>query len=260
MELGLKGKIALVTGGSDGIGFSSAYEMALEGAEIIICARNQKNLDIAANSIKENTGRDVTTKSCDVTSTEAVAQLFKDITDQFGGIDILVNNAGTSSAHPFLNADEETWDYDIDLKLFGAIRCSQNAVPIMRSRGGGRIINITTPGGKAPGAGSVPTSVTRAAGIALTKAMSKDFASDNILVNTVCVGLIKSGQHRIRWENSDQKISLDDFYSQMGERVPMGRVGEAKEVGGLIAFLASDRGSYITGASINVDGGTSPVV
>ena len=260
MELGLKGKVALVTGGSDGIGFAAAYEMALEGAEVIICARNQDNLDIAAQSIKESTGKEITAKSCDVTSTDAVSKLFSEISQTFGGIDILVNNAGTSSAHPFLNADENIWDYDIDLKLFGAIRCSQNAVPIMRSRGGGRIINVTTPGGKAPGPASVPTSVTRAAGIALTKAMSKDFASDNILVNTVCVGLIKSGQHRIRWENSDKKISLDDFYSQMGERVPMGRVGEAKEVGGLIAFLASDRGSYITGASINVDGGTSPVV
>jgi len=260
MELGLKGKVALVTGGSDGIGFAAAYEMALEGAEVIICARNQDNLEIAAQSIKESTGKEITTKSCDVTSTDAVSKLFSEISKTFGGIDILVNNAGTSSAHPFLNADENIWDYDIDLKLFGAIRCSQNAVPIMRSRGGGRIINVTTPGGKAPGPASVPTSVTRAAGIALTKAMSKDFASDNILVNTVCVGLIKSGQHRIRWENSDKKISLDDFYSQMVERVPMGRVGEAKEVGGLIAFLASDRGSYITGASINVDGGTSPVV
>ena len=260
MELGLKGKVALVTGGSDGIGFAAAYEMALEGAEVIICARNQDNLDIAAQSIKESTGKEITAKSCDVTSIDAVSKLFSEISQTFGGIDILVNNAGTSSAHPFLNADENIWDYDIDLKLFGAIRCSQNAVPIMRSRGGGRIINVTTPGGKAPGPASVPTSVTRAAGIALTKAMSKDFASDNILVNTVCVGLIKSGQHRIRWENSDKKISLDDFYSQMGERVPMGRVGEAKEVGGLIAFLASDRGSYITGASINVDGGTSPVV
>ena len=133
----------------------------------------------------------------------------------------------------------------------------------MKNQGGGRIVNITTPGGKAPGPSSVPTSVSRAAGIALTKAMSKDLASDNILVNTVGVGLIKSGQHRRRWEKineQDANVSLDDFYEDMGSRVPMGRVGEAKEVGSVVAFLVSDRGSYVTGASINVDGGTSPVV
>ena len=118
---------------------------------------------------------------------------------------------------------------------------------------------LSTPGGKAPGPSSVPTSVSRAAGIALTKAMTKDLASDNILVNTVGVGLIKSGQHRKRWESS-QNGSLDDFYANMGQRVPMGRVGEASEVGSVVAFLASERSSYVTGASINVDGGTSPVV
>ena len=136
-------------------------------------------------------------------------------------------------------------------------------MPIMRSRGGGRIINVTTPGGKAPGPASVPTSVTRAAGIALTKAMSKDFAKHNILVNTVGVGLIRSGQHRKRWEiktDSNPNLSLDDFYQEMGSGIPMGRVGDANEVGAVIAFLASEKASYITGASINVDGGTSPVV
>ena len=101
--------------------------------------------------------------------------------------------------------------------------------------------------------------MSRAAGIALTKAMSKDLASDNILVNTVGVGLIKSGQHRKRWESS-QNGSLDDFYENMGQRVPMRRVGEASEVGSVVAFLASERSSYVTGASINVDGGTSPGV
>ncbi|MEC9321590.1 MAG: SDR family oxidoreductase, partial [Chloroflexota bacterium] len=153
--------------------------------------------------------------------------------------------------------------YDIELKVYGAIRCSRIAVEHMKKQGGGRIVNITTPGGKAPGPSSVPTSVSRAAGIALTKAMSKDLASDNILVNTVGVGLIKSGQHRRRWEKineQDANVSLDDFYEDMGSRVPMGRVGEAKEVGSVVAFLVSDRGSYVTGASINVDGGTSPVV
>ena len=145
----------------------------------------------------------------------------------------------------------------------GAIHCIRAAVPHMKAQGSGRIINITTPGGKAPGARSVPTSVTRAAGIALTKALSKEYAPHNILVNTVSVGLLKSGQHKRRWERAhadNPNLTLDAFYVEMGKNVPLGRVGEASEVGDVIAFLASERASYITGASLNVDGGTSPVV
>lgn len=262
MDLGLNGKIALVTGGSEGIGFAAAKELASEGAKVIICARREDVLADAANAIKSDAGTEVSTICCDITNPSEVDNMFQKIVDT-GGLDILVNNAGTSSAGLFHETSDETWKYDIELKVFGAIRCSRHAVPIMKKRGGGRIVNITTPGGKAPTAASVPTSVSRAAGIALTKEMSKDYASDNILVNTVCVGLIKSGQHETRWRNSIQaepSLTLDSFYQSMGSGVPMGRVGEAREVAGLIAFLVSERGSYITGTAINVDGGSSPVV
>ncbi len=133
----------------------------------------------------------------------------------------------------------------------------------MRSAGGGRIINVTTPGGKAPGPSSLPTSLSRSAGIALTKAMSKELAEDNILVNTICIGLIKSGQHERRYDalvESGEELTIDDFYDRMSGRVPLGRVGEASEAGDVICFLASERASYVTGAAINIDGGTSPVV
>ena len=259
MDLGLKGKVALITGGSDGIGYASAWELANEGAGVVICARGQDALDEAVNKIKSETNGNISSISCDVTQMDQVDAMFSALLEKHGSIDILVNNAGTSSANPVDETSDEVWDYDINLKVYGAIRCSRIAVKHMKKQGGGRIINITTPGGKAPGPSSVPTSVSRAAGIALTKAMSKDLASDNILVNTVGVGLIKSGQHRKRWESS-QNGSLDDFYENMGQRVPMGRVGEASEVGSVVAFLASERSSYVTGASINVDGGTSPVV
>jgi NAD(P)-dependent dehydrogenase (short-subunit alcohol dehydrogenase family) len=133
----------------------------------------------------------------------------------------------------------------------------------MKAQGGGRIINITTPGGKAPAARSVPTSVSRAAGIALTKALSKEYAKDNILVNTVCIGLIKSGQHERRWQQAnaqDPSLTLEAWYDNMGQNVPLGRVGEAREAGDLIAFLASGRTGFITGTAINIDGGQSAVV
>ena len=263
MELGLDGKVALITGGSDGIGYASAWELANEGATVVICARGQEALDEAVNKISSETGGIISAIACDVTDVNQIETTFQKLINDHGRVDILVNNAGTSSASPFDETSDEVWDYDIELKVYGAIRCSRIAVEHMKKQGGGRIVNITTPGGKAPGPSSVPTSVSRAAGIALTKAMSKDLASDNILVNTVGVGLIKSGQHRRRWEKineQDANVSLDDFYEDMGSRVPMGRVGEAKEVGSVVAFLVSDRGSYVTGASINVDGGTSPVV
>ena len=130
----------------------------------------------------------------------------------------------------------------------------------MRAAGGGSIVNILNLAAKAPGARSYPTSVSRAAGLALTKALSKEFAADNIRVNGVMIGLIKSGQHERTWRRSNTGDSLEDFYAERGKSIPLGRVGEAAEVGDLIAFLCSTRGAYITGVAINMDGGTSAVV
>jgi NAD(P)-dependent dehydrogenase (short-subunit alcohol dehydrogenase family) len=158
---------------------------------------------------------------------------------------------------------DEGWQDDLDLKLFGAIRACRLALPHMRAQGGGRIINVTNLGAKAPGGASVPTSVSRAAGVALTKAMSKEYAADNILVNTVCIGLIKSAQWERRYELAhakDANVTQDSIYTTMGANVPLKRVGESEEAGDVIAFLASERASYLTGIAVNIDGGTSPVV
>jgi NAD(P)-dependent dehydrogenase (short-subunit alcohol dehydrogenase family) len=152
---------------------------------------------------------------------------------------------------------------DLQIKVYGAIFCMRHALPHMRKAGGGAVVNTTTPGGKASPGGSQPTSLSRAAGISLTKAWSKEFASENIRVNTVCVGVLKSRQHRRRWEAAhakDPSYTLEDHWKQVGKNVPMGRIGEAHEAGDVIAFLCSERASYITGSAVNVDGGTSPVV
>jgi 3-oxoacyl-[acyl-carrier protein] reductase len=263
MDLGLAGKVAVVTGGSEGIGKAAAQSLAAEGAKVVICARRVEVLEAAAAEIQAATGGEVLAIPVDITQPEQVKALFEQTLAALGRIDILVNNAGTSSAHPFEEATTEIWEEDLQLKLFGAIHCIRAVLPHMKAQGSGRIINITTPGGKAPAARSVPTSVSRAAGIALTKALSKEYAAHNILVNTVCIGLIKSGQHHRRWEKShatEPDLSLDAFYGMLGKNVPLGRVGEAHEAGDLIAFLASARASYITGTAVNVDGGTSAVV
>ena len=255
----LAGKKVLITGASSGIGAACAESFAREGSELWICARRLEPMQKLVEFLEEDFEASVHCFVLDVSEeTEVVESL-----SALPPMDVLVNNAGTSAAGLFHDTSDETWKYDIELKVFGAIRCSRYAVPIMKKRGGGRIVNITTPGGKAPGAASVPTSVSRAAGIALTKEMSKDYAADNILVNTVCVWLIKSGQHETRWRNSmqtDPDLTLESFYQSLGSGVPVGRVGEAREVAGLIAFLVSERGGYITGTAINVDGGSSPIV
>ncbi|MDB5800454.1 MAG: family oxidoreductase [Rhodocyclales bacterium] len=257
MDLGLKGKVALITGGSDGIGKAAAEVLAEEGAHVVIIARRAEVLEAAVADIRAKGGT-VLGIVADVTDAAAVERFVAEAVSHFGRLDIVVNNAGTSSAGPFQDATDEIWQDDIDLKLFAAIRVSRAAIPHLRRQGGGRIINLTTVSGKQPAAKSVPTSVTRAAGIALTKALSKEFAADNILVNTVCVGVFKSGQQARAAER--QHLAPDQHYANLGSGVPLGRVGEAREAGNVIAFLASEAASYVTGASINVDGGTSGVV
>jgi 3-oxoacyl-[acyl-carrier protein] reductase len=257
MELGLKGKVAAVTGGSDGIGKASALRLAQEGVRVAICARRADVLHAAAEDIRQQ-GGEVLEVVADVTSASDVARFIEQTASHFGRLDILVNNAGTANARHFEDADDALWHADLDLKLHAAIRTSRAAVPHMKRQKHGRIINLTTWGGKQPGARSLPTSVSRAAGIALTKAMSKDLAEHGILVNTVCVGSIKSGQQARAAERKG--LAVEQFYAELGAHVPLRRVGEAAEVANVIVFLASDAASYVTGASINVDGGAAGVV
>jgi 3-oxoacyl-[acyl-carrier protein] reductase len=263
MDMGLTGKVAIITGGSDGIGLAAALSMSREGARVAIAARRPDVLEAAAERIRAETGGEVLAIPTDVTDEGRVQALVQRVVEEWGGVDILVNNAGTSAARKFEDVADEVWDTDLGIKVYGAIYCSRAALPHMKAAGGGRIINITTPGGKAPGGNSLPTSLARAAGLAFTKALSRDYAADNILVNTVCIGLIKSGQHERRYEQAQERnpsLTLDQWYANMGERVPLGRVGEAQEAGDVICFLASERASYLTGTAINIDGGSSPVV
>jgi NAD(P)-dependent dehydrogenase (short-subunit alcohol dehydrogenase family) len=265
MDLGLSGRVAIVTGGSQGIGKATAWRLAQEGARVAICARRQPLLEAAAAEIRSDTGGQVLPVAADVSRPEDVSRLVGTVAGEWGGVDILINNAGTSATGPFLGLSDEGWMQDLDMKLFAAIRCIREVAPYMQQRKWGRIVNLTTLAGRAPGPRSVPTSVTRAAGIALTKALSKEFAPDNILVNTVCIGVVKAGQHETKYlqaKAQDPSLTLDQFYDGMAKRAgtPLGRVGEALEAADVIVFLASDRASYITGVAINIDGGTSPVV
>lgn len=260
MDLGLSGKVALITGGSEGIGRATARLLAAEGARVAICSRGQDSLDSAAAEIKAATGASVLAISADVTRPEDIERCIERVKAELGVPTLLVNNAGTSAAGAFPNVSDETWASDIDLKVMAAIRASRLVVPFMREAGGGAIVNVTAIAGKHPAAGSMPTSVSRAAGIALTKGMSKDLAADNIRVNAVCIGLIKSRQiGRAALARSGGK-SADEGYAAMGAVVPLGRVGESDEAANAIVFLLSQAASYITGIALNIDGGMSSAV
>lgn len=260
LELNLEGQVAVVTGGSEGIGKAIALKLAEEGCKVGICARRQDVLEAAAGEIRGATDGQVLAVQADVTKEEDLARFLGAVTDTFGGVDILVNNAGRSEGHYFEEATEEVWQGDFALKFWAAVRCSRLVIPQMKEKGRGAIINITHPGGKAPGANSVPTSVSRAAGIAFTKALSKDMAQHGIRVNTVCLTNIKSSQGVRAWEASGFALGYEDWCVEHGKGVPLGRMGEASEVADLVAFLGSERAAFITGASVNIDGGSGDTV
>ncbi len=257
MDLGLTGKVAIVTGASQGIGQATVMRLAGEGALVVAVARGRELLDITAAQVREAGGR-AHAVSADVSKPEAAAAIVEQTLKAFGRIDILVNNAGTSATGAFESVTDEAWQADLDLKLFGAIRLIRAAVPHMRQQRGGRIVNVTNIGAKQPAAGSLPTTVSRAAGLAMTKALSKEFAPDGILVNTVCIGLIRAGQH----EKSAARrgIDVEEIYQTMGRNIPLGRVGRAEEAANVIAFLVSEAASFVTGTSVNLDGGASAVL
>ncbi|MDA0788755.1 MAG: SDR family oxidoreductase [Proteobacteria bacterium] len=262
MDLGVSGKVAIITGGSNGIGRAAAERLSREGALVALVSRTQADLDQVAGEISGESGHEVIGIATDVRSEDSVKAMVQMVADKWGRIDILVNNAGTSSAARFDDMTNEQIEEDFTLKVMGAIYCTRHALPYLKA-GRGAICNTTTPGGKAPGAGSQPTALSRASGISLTKTWSKEFAADGVRVNTVCVGLLKSRQHKLRWVEANKTnpdYTLDEHYQNMGRGVPLGRVGEAAEAGDVIAFLCSDVASYVTGTAINVDGGVAPVV
>ena len=255
MDLNLHNKVAVITGGSKGIGFATALMLVKEGANVAICGRDEKKLNEAAALIKERTGKEIYISSKDVSIQQNCEDFIREAAEHFGGIDILINNAGQSAALPFDLINTELWKQDLDLKLFAAIHCANAAIPYMRERGGGSIVNVTASIAKTAPASSLPTSVSRAAGMTLTNAMSKDLGKDGIRVNTVCIGLIRSEQIEKMWKSSHSHLSWEEFSQLPEHKIPLGRIGNPEEAANVISFLVSDAASYITGTSVNIDGG-----
>ncbi len=257
MELGLKGKVAAVTGGTEGIGRSTVLRLVEEGVRVAFCARRKELIDAFAAELKKK-GGDVLGVVADAAKEGDMERFINEAAKHFGRLDIVVNNAGGSGQIAFDKVEDKVWENDIEIKVMAQVRTTRAAVPHMKKQGGGRIINLNMVGAKQPGAAMFPTTVSRAAGLALAKGLSKELAPDNILVNVVAVGKIKSKQQE-RGAARNNK-SVEQHYADTGKTVPLKRMGESEEVANVIAFLASDAASYVTGSCINVDGGLSGVL
>ncbi len=260
MQLSAAGRQVLITGGSQGLGLATAIAYAKAGANVAILARRAGPLEQARAQIAEVASGKVCALECDVSLADDLQRAHAQAVAAIGDIDILVNNAGKAQAFQFEGISDEVWQADLDLKLFAAIRLTRLVWPGMKSRRWGRVINVLNTFSKAPGAGTAPTSVSRAAGLALTKVLGTEGAPHNILVNALLVGLIESEQtHRFHQAHGAER-PYDDFAAEMGRKVPMGRIGRAEEFASTALFLGSDAASYLTGTAINVDGGSCPVV
>jgi len=265
MDVRMDGRVAVITGASTGLGLAMAEEFAASGASVALLARKADALAAAKAQVLKAAGKTngkIEAYSCDVAKAAPIAETWKKVEADFGKVDIVVNNAGISHAKPFDTVTDEDWQGDLDLKLFAAIRMIRHALPGMRERKWGRIVNVLNVGAKAPTANSTPTSVSRAAGLALTKALANENGPHGILVNAMLVGLIESDQWARRHKTAaGQGKSYDEFLAGMAKgRIPLGRMGRAEEFARLACFLCSDAGSFVTGVAINVDGGMSPVV
>ena len=252
MNLELTNKIAIVTGSSRGLGFASARALLLEGCRVCICARGKKRLNEAAEELREQAGsyERVITVNTDLRQTEGVQAVIQETVDHFGGLDILINSVGKAGGGDLLETSDEDWASAFDQTLYPAIRASRLAVPHMQKQGGGVILIIASIWGRESG-GRMTYNAVKAAEISLAKALAQQLAPKNIRVNSVAPGsILFPGGSWHRRQQSDPE-GMATFVSQ---NLPFGRFGAADEVGTVVAFLASPRASWVSGASITVDG------
>lgn len=257
MDLGLRDKTALVTGGSKGIGRAVARALAAEGARVMICARDAENLARTAREIEAGTGRRVETFAVDLGEREGVAGAAVEAARRLGRLDILVNNAGAIKAGDFLTTPDEAWLDGWRLKLLGYIRMAREVFPHMQRQGGGRIVNVVGAAARNPAATYMMGGAANAALINFTKALADLGASSNILVTAVSPGPVKTE----RWEALTRQQAaaagkdVETFEKERATGFPLGRIALPEEVADLVCFLASERASFLTGIAITVDGG-----
>ena len=257
MDLGLKGKCAIVCAASKGLGRASALALAREGASIVMCARRADALEQAAREIGAETGATVLAVPADVGVQADADRLIRTAADSLGGIDVLVTNTGGPPSGPFEGIRDADWYAAIESLLMSVVRLSRGVIPHMRARGGGRIIHITSISVKQPVQGLVLSNALRAAVTGLSKTLSNELASDRILVNCVAPGYTATDRVVELTAAAAQRegIAPEIVQKRTEEKIPMHRMGTPDEFGAAVAFLASDRASYLTGVTLQVDGG-----
>jgi len=257
MDLGLKEKVALVTAASKGLGKAAALELAREGARVAICARTESPLRAAADEIEKATGGKVLPVVADVSNADDIEKLVQATVDHLGRLDILVTNAGGPPAGYFFDLNDDVWQAAFELTLMSTVRLCRAAVPYMQKNGWGRVVNITSVSVKQPIDNLLLSNAFRAGVVGLSKTLSNQFAGDGITVNSVCPGYTRTDRVTQLNAARARELGIDEkkVERQVTADIPMGRMGQPEELAALIVFLASERAGYITGTTIQVDGG-----
>ena len=257
MDLGIEGKVAAVGGASTGLGKAIAWSLAREGARVAICARGSERLERTAQAINRASGRQVLPFACDLATETGPTDFVESTVKQLGKLDILVTNAGGPPATVSSKTPPEAWAKALELNLLSTIRMAQAAIPYMRRSGWGRIVCITSVSVKSPLAGMILSNTVRPGVVGYGKTIAQEFAQDGITINIICPGYMATDrvtelvEHRATEANS----SVEEVMEGLVASIPAGRMGDPKELGDLVAFLASERAAYITGTTIQIDGG-----
>jgi 3-oxoacyl-[acyl-carrier protein] reductase len=246
-----------VAGASQGMGRATGLSFSREGAKVSICARGEAALNEAAEMIRKETGAEVLSMVADMTKAEDIQRFVSKTAEHFGRLDIVVNNAGGPPPGEFMKFTDEDWENAFRLSFMSTMRMTRESVPHLRKVGGGRVINITSYSVKEPIAGLVLSNAIRSGVIGMAKTLSRELAKDNILINNVCPGRIDTERaQKLNKARAERlKRSVEEINRDMAAEVPLGRYGTAEETADLIVFLGSERASYITGTTIQIDGG-----
>jgi len=253
MDMGIRGKAALVTAASKGMGKATAMGLAAEGARVLMCARTESDLKLAADEVRAKTGAEVIAMVADVTKKEDVERLIKRAEEAFGGVDILVANAGGPPRGNLDEMSDEQWYGAFETTVLFVVRLVRGVLPSMKKKNWGRILTIQSVSVKQPVPGLLLSNAVRPGTAGMVKTLSEEIGKHNITINVVCPGKIMTD--RLLGGVKQSGLSKEEYLARAGSDVALGRVGTPEEFANMMVFLASERASYVTGTAIQVDGG-----